>query len=440
MADRLRGTEYPVEMALTSLDPTTGHVVAMVGGRDHEASQVNLATGGTTGFQPGSSFKPIVLAAAFEMGLGPETRYPAPGSWHVPGCSGNQCTISNYSHRGYGDITLRSAMHASVNTVFAQLIADVRIDQTIELARKLGLERIDPDRYYGVSLSLGAAESSTLEMASAYGTFANRGVRVAPTGVLRVTDTDGNVLIDNRARPGERVLREVVADNVTDVLTGVISGGTGKRAAIGRPAAGKTGTAQAYRAAWFVGYTPELATAVWMGHADRLASLRGVNGVRNVTGGSHPAVAWADFMIDAHADIEVSDFPEPEEIEPIAETAVEVIAFRVREETVVGEQRTRHELLDDCNGQPCQERAVAPPVLPPPVTPTVTSTTQPPPATDPETGEPVPTTVPPVPPTTAPPATTSAVTPTGGGSTTSAPPAGPTAGPRTGLSDPRPRP
>ncbi len=369
VAERLENTEYPVEMAMASIDPSTGHVVAMVGGRDYDFSQVNLATGGSTGFQPGSSFKPIVLAGAFSMGLSPESSYPAPGRWQVPGCGGGDCAISNYDHRGYGDISLRAATHASVNTVFAQLVVDVTIDDTIDLARRLGLERIEEDREYGASLALGSAESSPLEMASAYGTFANRGQRVPPTGIRRVIDADGNVLIDNRARPGDQVLDRVVADNVTDVLTGVIDNGTGKRAAIGRPAAGKTGTAQDYRAAWFVGYTPDLATAVWMGHADRLESLRGVNGVGAVTGGSHPAAAWSSFMAAAHEGREVRQFPVPAEIVPIADTAAEVIAFRVRAETVIGESRQPRSLPANCGGSACGWRSVARPAIPTPTLP-----------------------------------------------------------------------
>jgi len=375
VAERLSGTEYPVEMAAATIDPATGHIVAMVGGRDHGASQVNLATGGSTGFQPGSSFKPLVLAAAFELGLGPETSYPAPATWTVPGCSGSQCTVSNYDHRGRGNLTLRSAMHASVNTVFAQLVLDVGIRDTVELARNLGLARLDPEREYGASLALGAAESSPVEMASAYGTFANRGVRVEPTGILRVIDSDGNVLIDNRARPGTRVVSEVTADNLTDVLVGVIEEGTGKRAAIDRPAAGKTGTAQAYRAAWFVGYTPDYATAVWMGHADHLASLRNVNGVGNVTGGSHPAIAWAEIMRVAHAGLEPREFPEPAEIVPIADSKAEMDPFRHREYTEAAPRRAPSQLAADCDGRPCDRRAVPlpsvpPPTLPPPPEPT----------------------------------------------------------------------
>ncbi len=368
--DRLDGTEYPVEMAAATIDPTTGHVVAMVGGRDHEASQVNLATGGSTGFQPGSSFKTLVLARAFEMGLGPDTDYPAPGTWVVPGCTGNQCTVSNYDYRGRGEMSLRAATHASVNTVYAQLVLDVGLDETVELARRLGLERLDPDGVYGASLALGAAESSPVEMASAYGTFANRGVRVEPTGILRVVDGDGNVLIDNRARPGERVVSEITADNVTDVLVGVIEQGTGRRADIGRPAAGKTGTAQAYRAAWFVGYTAQYATAVWMGHADRLASLRNINGVGNVTGGSHPAIAWNRIMTAAHDGLDTIEFPEPAEIVPIAQSVEELEPFRWRAETEAAPRRSLPLLPGDCGGVSCEYRSAPLPVVPTPTVPT----------------------------------------------------------------------
>ncbi len=370
VAERLAGTEYPVEMAAATVDPATGHIVAMVGGRDHDASQVNLATGGSTGFQPGSSFKTLVLARAFEMGLGPETAYPAPASWSVPNCSGSQCTVSNYDHRGRGNLSLRAATHASVNTVYAQLVLDVGLDETVDLARRLGLERLDPDATYGASLALGAAESSPLEMASAYGTFANRGVRVEPTGILRVIDGDGNVLIDNRARPGERVVSEVTADNVTDVLVGVVTDGTGKRADIGRPAAGKTGTAQAYRAAWFVGYTPQYATAVWMGHADRLAPLRNINGVGNVTGGSHPAVAWNRIMTAAHQGLEVVEFPEPAEIVPIAESIDDMEPFRHREYTEASPRRSRSVVPANCGGRSCERRAVPLPTVPAATVPT----------------------------------------------------------------------
>ncbi|MDY7100506.1 MAG: transglycosylase domain-containing protein, partial [Actinomycetota bacterium] len=310
-AARLAGTEAPLEMSIVSLDPTTGHVVSMVGGRDYAASQVNLATGGSTGFQPGSSFKAIVLAEAFEQGIGPETIYPAPGSYTVPGCTGNHCTLSNYAGGGYGSLDLRRATERSVNTVYVQLALDVGLKATAEMANRLGIERIDPEGEYGASLALGAAEVAPLEMANAYGTFANHGVRMTPTGILRVYDAEGSIIVDNTRPTGERVLDAAVADNVTDVLTGIPARGTGTRAQIGRPVAGKTGTAQEYRAAWFVGYTPQYATAVWMGYSDAQRSLRWINGVGAVTGGSHPALAFSQYMSAAHRDLPVMEFAEP---------------------------------------------------------------------------------------------------------------------------------
>jgi len=311
--DKLSGTEAPLEMSLVSVEPSTGHVLAMVGGRDHTQSQVNLATGGTFGFQPGSSFKPIVLAEAFDQGIGPDTTYPAPGQWQVPGCGGGRgCSVANYSNSGFGTVSLRTATRLSINTVFAQLVLDVGVSDVVEMANDLGMSRLPEDKQYGVSLSLGAYEVAPLDMAQAYSVFANRGVRQDATGVLRVFDSEGRVMEDNRSRAGTRVLSTEVADSLSDVMRTVVESGTGKRAAIGRPVAGKTGTAQAYRAAWFVGYTPQLSTAVWMGHSDAQRSLTNIKGVGRVTGGSHPASTWSRFMRRYHEDLPVIDFEKPD--------------------------------------------------------------------------------------------------------------------------------
>ncbi len=377
-AHRLEGTAYPVDLAMVTLDPRTGEVLGMVGGRDFAQSQVNLAIGGSTGFQPGSSFKPFVLAEAFSKGIGPETIYPAPATWNVPGCTGNQCVLTNYDGSGSGDTTLRDAMHRSINTVFAQLIVDVSVADTIDLATRLGFSRFDPDGDYGPSVALGAVETSPLEMASAYGTFANRGVRVAPIGIRRVLDANGNVLIDNTINPGVRVLDEAVADNVTDVLLGVIPNGTGARAAVaGHTIAGKTGTAQEYRAAWFVGYTPSYATAVWMGHADGLASLRGVNGVAQVTGGSHPAMAFAELMKVVLSGSPDEAFPLPVALSGVALDASGVAPVR-QEETVVGSRSQPTPLEPDCGG-PCRRTDLTEPQLTAtvPVQPSTPATTLP---------------------------------------------------------------
>ncbi len=381
---RLETTEHPVDLSIVSVEPDTGFVRAILGGRDYETSQVNLGLGGTSGFQPGSTFKPFVLATAFEQGIGPEVIYDAPATWPVPGCVGDECSISNFGVNGFGEITLREAMRASVNTVFAQLVVDVTIGETVELSQNFGLSRVSDDVAYGPSFALGAAEASPLEMASAYATFANSGIYQEPTAILTVTDSDENVIIDNRLRQGERVISAATADNVTDVLAGVIDGGTGARASIGRPAAGKTGTAQAFRAAWFVGYTPQLATAVWMGHSDGLRSLENINGVRNVTGGSHPATAWRDFNLAAHEGLDVIEFPEPDQIvsldfvEPQLDENGELIEVpvqrvtkqAVREFTEIGAQQARSSLARNCGERDCVEREVDLPNLPASVPPT----------------------------------------------------------------------
>ncbi len=376
VAERLENTESPIDMSLVSLDPRSGEVLVMVGGRDYESSQVNLATGGSTGFQPGSSFKPIVLAEAFRQGIASDALRPAPGTWIVPGCTGSKCAITNYDGADRGEITLRDATISSVNTVFAMLIDEVSISATAQLANDLGLSRIDPNGPYGPSLALGSAETSPLEMASAYATFAARGLRHEPIGILRVLDADGQVLIDQQSRPGIRVLEANVADSVSDVLQGVVTDGTGKAAALGdRPVAGKTGTTQSYWAAWFVGYTPSLSTAVWMGHTDGLASLTNVNGVARVTGGSHPAVAFSDFMNAALAGTAVESFVVPRPI-----TAPAADTYRpLHERTVVGGRDQVFTVSPDCGG-PCERSLVPTPDVtgvPPTTLPASTTTTTP---------------------------------------------------------------
>jgi len=291
------------EATLVSLEPQTGFVRALVGGRNWEASQVNLALGrlgGGSGRQAGSAFKPFVLARAFEAGVPPEKRYRAPASIRPRGFDK---PVSNYGGASYGSADLRTATWKSINTVFVQLIVDVGIKETAALAKRMGISGIRLDQpLYGV-MAIGTQETSALEMASAYGTFANRGLRVAPTPVLSITDPKGKKVEDNREPQGQRVLDEVVADNVTNVLEGVIAKGTGTRANIGRPAAGKTGTSENWENAWFVGYTPTLSTAVWMGHPQANIGMDDVHGIPHVVGGSLPAMMWHDFMIEAVKDV-----------------------------------------------------------------------------------------------------------------------------------------
>ena len=343
VAGALGSTQPPLDMALASVDPRTGFVVALVGGRDFRApgGQVNLALGrcpaappelahaidvpaacwepdavyaegGGTGRQPGSSWKPFVLAAALERGI-PETRvYSAPSRYRVPDCTGDfGCVVRNYEGSAGGRVNLRRATQRSYNTVYAQLIRDVGVSEVGDLAKRLGITSawVASPEVHGISYALGVQEVSPLEMASAYGVFANRGLRQAPTPVMWVRGAHGDILEDNRNRAPQSVLDSRVAFTVTDILQGVIASGTGTAADIGRPAAGKTGTAQEWRDAWFVGYTRTLSTAVWMGNRERPTSLVNVNGVNRVTGGSIPAQTWSAFMSAAHEGVPPDALP-----------------------------------------------------------------------------------------------------------------------------------
>ena len=156
-------------------------------------------------------------------------------------------------------------------------------------------------------------------MAAAFGVFAARGTQSPATPIVKIADVNGRVLEDNTARQPKRVLDQAVADTVTDVTRGVIASGTGKAANIGRPAAGKTGTAEDNADAWFVGFTPTLSTAVWMGYSDGRRPLLRIKGVARVEGGTIPARTWKAFMSQAVQDVPVTDFDKPAPIEPIAD-------------------------------------------------------------------------------------------------------------------------
>jgi penicillin-binding protein 1A len=253
-----------------------------------------------------------------------DNTYRGPSSYTFPHCSGNGCTVHNVESGGYGTLSLRQATAYSVNTVFAQVIQDVGVKKVAEMAHRVGITMVDPDgkqpngEPYGPSLTLGAAEVSPLDMAAAYGVFAARGMQFSATPVVRVTDPQGKVLQENHARTGKRVLNQNVADQVNDVLKDVIGYGTGKAADLGRPngTAGKTGTAENYSDAWFVGYTPTLSTSVWMGYADGQRPLVNIKGLGQVFGGTIPAKTWHDYMAAALDGTPPADFAVPAKPEP----------------------------------------------------------------------------------------------------------------------------
>ncbi|NTU71370.1 MAG: PBP1A family penicillin-binding protein [Coriobacteriia bacterium] len=291
--------------ALVAIKPGTGEVLAMVGGRDFKTQQFNAAVQGN-GRQPGSSFKPFVLVTALSDGISPEQTYPS-GAARLK--VGDQTWSVTGAHGGAkGPMRLRIATEQSVNSVFARLILKVTPEKVVETAEGMGLHSgIEPVP----AIALGGLTNGVtpLEMADAYSTLAANGSRVSPFGVTEVKTADGSVAY--QAKPEAReAIEPAVAYLTTDILKGVIARGTGSAASIGRPAAGKTGTTQENRDAWFVGYTPDLAAAVWMGHPEAQKAMTNVHG-RAVTGGSFPAEMWAKFMRTALAKTPATQFQKP---------------------------------------------------------------------------------------------------------------------------------
>ncbi|OCJ03379.1 penicillin-binding protein [Rhizobium sp. AC27/96] len=273
------------QASLVSVD-ATGAIRALVGGRDYAQSQFNRAV--TAKRQPGSAFKPFVYTAALEAGLTPNTiRQDMPvkiGNW----------APENYEQRYSGPVTLATAVAKSLNTVAAQVVAEVGPDQVIKVAHRLGIES---DLQSNASIALGTSEVSLLELTSAYATFMNGGFKVAPHVITKVTTASGKVLYQANTDNPQRVLNPDIVTNMNAMMAGVIANGTGKAARIpGWQAAGKSGTTQSFRDALFVGFTSHLTTGVWFGNDDGKS-------MRKVTGGGLPARAWKEFMTAAHKGI-----------------------------------------------------------------------------------------------------------------------------------------
>lgn len=304
VADALDQPDDP-SAALVAINPITGEILAMVGGRDFETQQFNVAVQGKR--QPGSAFKPFVLASALNQGVLPEQTFPAgPASFALK--NGQTWTVTGASGGNAGQMRLREATEKSVNSVFAKLILDTDPKKTVKMAEKLGIHSgVEPVP----AIALGGLEHgvSPLEMASAYGTLAAGGKQTVPYGIAEVLDSKDESIFSAETS-ATQAIDPALAYLTTDILRGVISKGTGTAAKIGRPAAGKTGTTQEYRDAWFVGYTPQLVCAVWVGYPDTQREMKSVHG-RRVTGGSFPAEIWAQFMKSALASAPELEFTRP---------------------------------------------------------------------------------------------------------------------------------
>lgn len=303
------------DAALASVDPSSGAIVAMVGGRDFARSQVNLATGqGGGGFPPGSSFKVFYLVAALEQGLPVSTSFDTaqPRTVSAPECPAGY-TVHNAETGGLGRIGLARATAESVNTYYAQLMVKVGTPAAIDAARRMGVTA--PLRDY-CSLVLGTENVSPLDLASAYATLADGGVHCLPLTIATVTGPSGRVLLAGRPSC-QQVVDPRVAATATGILRGVVApGGTGFRAALGRPVAGKTGTTTSFADAWFTGFTPQLATSVWVGNPTSQAPIpHGFHG-GPVYGGTFPALIFHQYMAAALAGQPTLELPTPPGLVP----------------------------------------------------------------------------------------------------------------------------
>lgn len=284
--------------ALVAIDPRTGYIKAMVGGRGND--QFNRAIMAER--QPGSAFKPFVYLAAIEAGLTPATVLEdAPVN--IAGYSPN-----NYDYKFRGPVTLRTALELSLNIIAVKLAHQIGPEKPLYYAAQMGISTLvlrGAVNDMNMSMALGGLTRGVtpLELASAYGVLANKGVRAEPMAILKVVDRNGKVLEQHQPRE-KAIVNERSAYLLTDMLRGVIIRGTGTNAFIGRPAAGKTGTTSDYKDAWFVGYTPDLVAAVWMG-LDNDGNLKGI------TGADTPATIWRQFMRGALANVPARDFVRP---------------------------------------------------------------------------------------------------------------------------------
>jgi membrane peptidoglycan carboxypeptidase len=330
--DRLAG-KAP-DGALASVEPNTGKIIAMVSGKNFRENQVNLAVlgQGGTGYHSGSTFKVFYLVSALEQGLKPSLTFNAPPQMTIndPSCP-EGWEVGNAEPTEGGNFNMYTGVQHSVNTYFAQLMTKVRPRNAVETARRMGIQVAKPDtRAYAnnwniCSSVLGTGNISVLDMASAFGVLANDGVRCQPYSITEVRDRDGKMLLAPRKSSCERVVPQGVSRQVVDMLRTVIQGGTGWRAALGgRPLAGKTGTAQDYTSAMFTGFTPQLATSVWVGHRSGLVSMRHEYDGQRVFGGTFPAEIFHDFMLAALDGKRAMDFPPPPEGRPKAPTGDKV--------------------------------------------------------------------------------------------------------------------
>jgi penicillin-binding protein 1A len=289
-----------VQGALLAMEVGSGHVLAMVGGSDFGRSQFNRVLQATR--QPGSAFKPVIYAAALDAGLTPASIILDAPFVQEAAAGQGVWKPENYSGQFYGPTTLRTALAHSRNLVTVRLLDQIGVSAALVYAKRLGIS--SPLAPY-LSLALGASEVTLAELTTAYGVFANGGMYMPPVLITKIVNAQGEVL-EERFPEARRAISPEIAYVMTSMLESVIQSGTGRRVrALGRPVAGKTGTTNDFRDAWFFGYTPELVTGVWVGLDDH--SPLGYD----ETGGRVASPIWLEFMQQATAGQPITDFAIP---------------------------------------------------------------------------------------------------------------------------------
>jgi len=292
----------PLQAAVIVLEPSSGHILAMVGGRDYSQSQFNRAWQALR--QPGSAFKPLIYAAALDSGFSAaDILNDTPLTIKVD--RNKNWSPENFTRTYQGPVTIRKALAQSLNVPTIRLLEKIGVQQSIHYARQFGIKsRLNPY----LSLALGSSDVTLFELASSYAVFANHGVRLGPVSIQTIADSSGRVIYASDAMPLQ-VIRPEIAYLITNLLKGAIERGTGWKAAeISRPAAGKTGTTNDYRDAWFIGYTPDLLAGVWVGYDDHRTI-----GPKE-TGARAALPIWLGFMKRALTGREPEEFPVPDGI------------------------------------------------------------------------------------------------------------------------------
>ncbi len=292
-----------VQAALVAVDPRNGALKAMVGGYDFKKSQFNRALQAKR--NAGSAFKPIIYAAALDKGFTPATIIED-SEVEYPDGAGGIWKPKNYDGTFRGPVTMREALTNSINVVSVKILEQIGAPYAAEYARKLGFNSKIPEN---LALALGAVSISPMELTSAYAVFANKGSLLPSSVIVKVTDSEGNLLQQNSQQEPVPVVSPETSYVITNMMQSVVSSGTGRRAsAIGRPVAGKTGTTNDSKDAWFIGYIPQLVAGVWVGY-DQERSLGSW-----ASGGQAAAPIWTEFMQKSVSSIPVEDFEAPENI------------------------------------------------------------------------------------------------------------------------------